>query len=93
MGPAITVAVVATTAATPPSAAPIDGVSGMRASNGACASHESGPTTRRILPSEMSRNARTYRGSNCVPELRTSSARASVTLPDSLYDREDVITS
>jgi hypothetical protein len=41
----------------------------------------------------MSRNARTYRGSKCVPELRTSSARASVTLADSLYDREDVITS
>ena len=73
-------AVVAMTA-TPPSDAPRNGVSGRRASSGACESHESGPITSRIRPSEMFTNARTRRGSNCVPAQRASSARASVGWP------------
>jgi hypothetical protein len=72
-------AVVATTAI-PPSDVLRNGVSGMRARSGACDSHESGPITSRILPSEMFTKARTRRGSNCVPAQRASSARASVGL-------------
>ena len=79
--------------ATPPSEAPIEGVSGRRARSGACESQESGPITSRILPREMFTKARTSRGSNCVPEQRAISFRASVAPPAALYDRVDVITS
>ena len=65
----------------------------MRASRGACASQDTGPTMSRMLLREVATNARTSRGSNCVPEQRTSSARASLELAGSLYDRDDVITS
>ena len=61
---------------------------------GACVSHESGPITSRILPSEMFTNARTSRGSNWVPEQRVISASEPRRRPPaSLYDRADVITS
>ena len=52
-----------------------------------------GPSTSLILPSETLTNARTRRGSNCVPAQRAISDRASVALAGSLYDRADVITS
>ena len=39
-------------------------VSGSRPSTGVWASHDSGPMTSRIRPSETFRNARTTRGSN-----------------------------
>jgi hypothetical protein len=82
-GLATTAAVVAM-AATPPSVAPIDWVKGIRAKSGACESQESGPTTNRILPRESPTNARTNRGSNYVPALRTSSARAAAALAGDL---------
>ena len=88
----IPVATVASVAS-PPNAAPTEGVMGMRARSGACVSHESGPITSLILPSEMFTKARTRRGSNCVPAQRASSARASVGLAGSLYERAEVITS
>jgi hypothetical protein len=61
-----------------------EGVSGKRASKGAWVSHETGPITSRIRPSEMFTNARTRAGSNCVPEQRVSSARASSGVAGSL---------
>ena len=79
--------------ASPPSAAPIDGVNGMRASTGACVSHDTGPITRRIRPSEMFTNARTTEGSNWVPAQRAISCLPSAAPPASLYERFDVITS
>jgi hypothetical protein len=92
-GPARPVAAAVAIVATPPRDAPIEGVSGRRASRGACESHESGPITSRILPSEMFTKARTRRGSNCVPEQRVISLRASAVPPAALYERADVITS
>jgi hypothetical protein len=86
------VAAVAMVAAAP-KAAPTEGVIGNRARSGAWLSHESGPITSRILPSEMFTKARTRRGSNCVPEQRAISARASVAVAGALYERADVITS
>jgi hypothetical protein len=41
----------------------------------------------------MFTKARTRRGSNCVPEQRVISSRASAALAGSLYERADVITS
>jgi hypothetical protein len=79
--------------ASPPKAAVTEGVSGKRARIGACVSQETGPITSRIFPSEMFTKARTSRGSNCVPAQRVISARPSVALPASLYDRAEVITS
>ena len=73
--------------------APRDGVNGRRIRNGAFDSHASGPTRYRMRPSEMLRNARTSPGSNCTPEQRTSSARASAGVAATLYERTDVITS
>jgi hypothetical protein len=70
--------------ARPPKVAPTVGVSGSRARSGACDSHESGPITSRIRPREMFTNARTRRGSNCVPEQRVISSRASAALDGSL---------
>lgn len=71
----------------------IEGVSGIRASSGAWVSHETGPITRRMRPSEMFTNARTSAGSNCVAEQRAISSRPSTADEDSLYERLDVITS
>ena len=79
----VAVAAVAS-AATPPIVAPSDGVSGRRISSGAFESQASGPTRNRMRPSEMLTNARTSRGSNCDPEQRTSSARASAGVAASL---------
>jgi hypothetical protein len=70
-----------------------EGVKGRRARIGAWESQETGPITSRIRPREMFTNARTSRGSNCVPAHRAISARPSVAFPASLYDRADVITS
>jgi hypothetical protein len=80
-------------AASPPSAALTEGVSGKRARRGAWVSQETGPITSRILPSEMFTNARTSAGSNCAPEQRVSSERASSGVAGSLYERIEVITS
>ena len=88
----VAVAAVAS-AATPPIVAPSDGMSGRRISSAAFESHASGPTRNRMRPSEMLTNARTSRGSNCAPEQRTISARASAGVAASLYERTDVITS
>ena len=68
-------------------------VSGSRPSTGVWASHDSGPMTSRIRPSETFRKARTTRGSNCVPAQRAISARPAFAEPASLYDRAEVITS
>ena len=80
--------VVATTAATPPSAAPIDGVRGMQATR-ACASARA-DTTRRIRPSGCPERAHVP-GSVAFGDH--SSARASGYAGRLLVDREDVIPS
>jgi len=46
-----------------------------------------------MRPSEMFTKARTRAGSNCVPEQRVSSARASSGVAGFLYERIEVITS
>jgi len=92
-GATIPVVVAAASEASPPSAAVNEGVSGRRARIGACDSHDTGPMTRRIRPSERLTKARTSRGSNCEPAQRAISARPSVALPASLYERAEVITS
>ena len=46
--------------------------------HGTWANHESGPITSLRRPSEMFRNARTTRGSNCSPAQRAISSRATV---------------
>jgi hypothetical protein len=79
--------------ASPPRAAPIEGVSGMRASTGACVSHDTGPITSRIRPSEMFTKARTSDGSNWEPAHRAISCLPSTGPAASLYERFEVITS
>ena len=74
-------------------AAPATGLTGTRPTSGSWVSHDSGPIARRSRPSEMFRNARTGRGSNCVPAQRASSARPSTAPFASLYERTLVITS
>jgi hypothetical protein len=71
----------------------MEGVRGKRASSGACVSHDTGPITSRIRPSEMFTKARTRWGSNWLPEHRAISARPSLAFEASLYERADVITS
>ena len=61
--------------------------------NESCASHDSGPITRRNRPSDRLMNARTTAGSKWVPAHRASSARASVGVRACLYDRTEVSTS
>jgi hypothetical protein len=92
-GATIPVVAAVASAASPPSAVLIEGVSGKRARRGAWVSQETGPITSRILPREMFTNARTSAGSNCVPEHRVSSVRASSGVAGSLYERIEVITS
>ena len=50
--------------------------SGERSKLGRCENQPIGPIVHRILPSEICRNDRTSPGSNWVPALRRSSARA-----------------
>ena len=67
LAPATSPAAIAPTTATAELATvATPGASGMRPSTGACASHDSGPIASRSRPSEMLRNARTTRGSNCI---------------------------
>jgi len=56
-------------------------------------SHAKGPMTNRCRPTEMSKNARTMAGSNCVPAQRVNSFRANFGDMALLYERAAVITS
>ncbi|CAB4601550.1 unannotated protein [freshwater metagenome] len=58
-----------------------------------CASHDSGPITRRSRPIDRLMNARTTAGSKWVPAHLASSMRASAALRAAVYERTDVITS
>ena len=68
-------------------------VSGPRNRSGRCASHPTEPVVHWSLPSEIWRKARTRPGSNWVPALLRSSARACAVGCATLYERGAVMTS
>ena len=82
--PAKPLAVVATTTPAAPQTVPAIEPSGSRPTIGRCASHDSGPMTIRIRPSETPRNARTNLGSNWTPAQRAISSRPDDAEPASL---------